>query len=176
MFQLRAVHPWESLTLHGSDDSSAVSRDGDSVLPRARSGTTVDSGTSGPRSAHGFNGDRQRNVILFGLQETESLFATKAIVDEIFESLAGRCVCISDLFRLGKRPSENVPDARPRPVLIELNSAWDRRLVLASKRELKERRESLELSVSSFMKIYQLSSSDRLVLVLGPLRLPTTVM
>lgn len=82
--------------------------------------------------------DRLSNLILFGLEEKSSLSDTKASVDEVLEYIVGRPIGISDLLRLGRpnQPSESVK--RPRPVLIKLSTAWDRRLVLASRRKLKD--------------------------------------
>ena len=85
---------------------------------------------------------RELNLILFGLQETSSIVETKKYVDEILAFIAGRPVSIKDLFRLGKLAKPSSPSAsisqRPRPVLIKLVTAWDRRVVLFSKRKLKE--------------------------------------
>ncbi len=86
-----------------------------------------------------FDLQRQSNLILFGLPEQGSLIETKSAVDEVLESLAGRPVPIKDLVRLGKLNAQTGgPPQRPRPVLIKFSTAWDRRLVLASKRKLKE--------------------------------------
>ncbi len=68
---------------------------------------------------------------------------TKSTVDEILEFLAGHPVGVSDLVRLGHRikqpnPDPDFPAQHPRPVLVRLSTVWDRRLVLASKRKLKE--------------------------------------
>ena len=67
------------------------------------------------------------NLILFGLPEA-SLLATKSGLDEAF--------------RLGRKP--NLPNAaadpsiRPTPLLIKRANAWDRQLLLASRRKLKD--------------------------------------
>ena len=82
-------------------------------------------------------------LILFGLQETGSIVESKQLVDEILLSITGRSIPIKDLFRLGKlvRPfsgSSASSLGKPRPVLIKLMTAWDRRVVLYSKRKLKD--------------------------------------
>ena len=83
---------------------------------------------------------RELNLILFGLEETSSIVETKQSVDEILAFIAGKPVSIKDMFRLGSRPSSSSASthARPRPVLLKLSTAWDRRVVLFSKRKLKD--------------------------------------
>jgi len=79
-------------------------------------------------------------AILFGLEECASLVDTKQQVDEILEFLTGKQIAIKDLFRLGRYKKKSGTPAhasRPRPVLIKLSTAWDRRIVLMSKRKLK---------------------------------------
>ena len=65
--------------------------------------------------------------------------ATKSDLDE---SLIGRSVEVLDAFRLGRKPNLPTaaadPSTRPRPLLIKCASAWDRRLLLASCRKLKD--------------------------------------
>jgi len=58
--------------------------------------------------------------------EQKSIIETKAIVDEVFEFLAGKSVLIKDIFRLGKYSSSS----RPRPLLIKLSAIWDQKLFL----------------------------------------------
>ena len=85
---------------------------------------------------------RELNLVLFGLQETSSIVETKEYVDEILNFIAGRPISIKDLFRLGRLARPSSPSAsisrRPRPVLIKLLTAWDRKVVLFSKRKLKD--------------------------------------
>ena len=73
------------------------------------------------------------NLVLFGLPENHSLIE---IVDEVLEFLAGKPVIIRDMFRLGKVNPTASSQSRPRPVLIKLSVAWDRKLVLLRKRNL----------------------------------------
>ena len=83
---------------------------------------------------------RETNLILFGLSETHSLIQSKEIIDDMLEFLAGKPVQIRDMFRLGKnnRSSTASDLSRPRPILIKLSMAWDRKLVLLRKRNLRE--------------------------------------
>ena len=87
-------------------------------------------------------GGREANLILFGLAETKSIVDTKALVDEILEFLIGRSILIKDMFRLGKYTQTSIGSSttcpRPRPLLLKLSTAWDRKLVLSSKHKLKD--------------------------------------
>ena len=58
-------------------------------------------------------------------------------MDEILEFLSGKSIQIKDMFRLGKFISQTT-SSRPRPVLIKLCTAWDRKLVLLCKSSLKD--------------------------------------
>ena len=77
---------------------------------------------------------RECNVIIFGLPEKKSIVETKSEVDQVLEFLVGRSISIRDLFRLGKFTHST----RPRPLLIKLATIWDRKLILAQKRKLRE--------------------------------------
>ena len=115
-----------------------------SSLPASDSGTGTTqqhSQRSQQSSSHSLGSGRQSNLILFGLEEKSTLSDTKSSVDEILTFLAGRPVAVNDLVRLGRSIKQSdpvLPTRRPRPVLIKLSTAWDRRLILASKRKLKE--------------------------------------
>ena len=81
--------------------------------------------------------DRSTNVILFGLPES-SLLETKSAIDDMFVHLIGKTVRMLDAFRLGRRKDTfNNLTARPRPILIKLDSCWDKRLILSACRKLK---------------------------------------
>ena len=41
--------------------------------------------------------NRESNVILFGVPEGKSIIESKAVVDEIFEFLAGKPIAINDI-------------------------------------------------------------------------------
>jgi len=81
------------------------------------------------------------SLIVFGLPEAKSLPDLRQSVDELLTFLVGRSVPLNDLFRLGRLKQPDVPMAsplaRPRPIILKLASAWDRRLVLSAVRELK---------------------------------------
>ena len=91
--------------------------------------------------------DRSRSLILFGLPESP-LKATKSALDEISESnhLIGKTFVVQDTFHLGRKPTPPSSDSSttspvynscPHPLLIKCGNAWDRRLLLAARRELK---------------------------------------
>ena len=77
--------------------------------------------------------------MFFGLPEVESLLDLKKSVDELLNFLVGRSVPLNDLFHLGrqKKTSDSVVQCRPRPVMLQPLSSWDRRLVLSAVRKLK---------------------------------------
>ena len=80
--------------------------------------------------------DHSCNVVLFDLPEGRSLVESKKVVDEILEFLSGKSIQIKDMFHLGKLISQTT-SSRPRPLLIKLCTAWDRKLVLLRKSSLK---------------------------------------
>ena len=81
----------------------------------------------------------RNNVIIFGLQE-KSLLDTKKDVESILEFLCGRLVPFNDAFRLGRFKGRD-SDHPPHPLLVKLSNVWDKRLILAAKRNLKDFRE-----------------------------------
>ena len=60
----------------------------------------------------------------------------KSAIDDMSTHLIGKSIRVTDAFRLGRRSEVN-PQSRPRPILIKLESCWDKRLLLASSRKLK---------------------------------------
>ena len=85
--------------------------------------------------------DRCCNVILFGLPEKKSLAKEKCCIDEVLKFVAGKPVLWNDAFRLGRKKSSDdfaSMDVRPHPLLVKVNSVWDRRLLLSAKSKLRE--------------------------------------
>ena len=82
---------------------------------------------------------REVNLILFGLSEQGSILDTKDVVDELLEFLAGKPMQIKDMFQLGKvtRSSGTGTSVRPRPILLKLFTAWDHKLVLLRRGNLR---------------------------------------
>ena len=87
---------------------------------------------------------RRSNIIVFGVAESQSIVHDKDKIDEILNYAVGRNVPVVDAFRLGKlkhsaeQPGVGTSEARPRPILVKLGCAWDRRVVLLAKRKLQE--------------------------------------
>ena len=84
--------------------------------------------------------DRRCNLILFGLPEKKSLADEKSCIDEVLKFVAGKPILWNDAFRLGRRKTSDdlaSLDVRPRPLLVKVNSVWDRRL-LSAKTKLRE--------------------------------------
>ena len=82
--------------------------------------------------------NRESNLILFGVPEEGSIVEAKRTVDEVFEFLSGKQVQIKDIFRLGRFKRSQSSSSRPRPLLIKLCTAWDRKLILLRKTKLRE--------------------------------------
>lgn len=80
---------------------------------------------------------RQQYLSLFGLSEKHSLIESKCIVDEMFEFLVNKPMVIKDLVRIG-RSKKGEGASEDVPLLVKLDSVWDRRLLLASKSKLKQ--------------------------------------
>ena len=78
--------------------------------------------------------DHAMNVILHGVAEDKDPRKWRSSVDDILLFIAGRPVEIQDAMRIGGRYRQD----RVRPVLVKLRSIWDRRLLLSSRRKLKD--------------------------------------
>jgi len=76
--------------------------------------------------------DRSANVVVFGIKESSDMSVWRQDVANAFLHVLGHEVGISDMFRIGKFVS-----GRIRPIIVRLQSAWDRRLLLSSAFKLK---------------------------------------
>ena len=59
-------------------------------------------------------------------------------MDEVFEFLSGKQLHIKDMFRLGRLKKSQSSSSPPRPLLIKLCTAWDRKLILLRKSKLRD--------------------------------------
>ena len=75
--------------------------------------------------------DRQCNVVVFGIPENSDRNSWRNKVLEVLRHAAGHEISVSDAFRLGRYNT-----AKCRPVLVKLQSVWDRRTVLSGSRKL----------------------------------------
>ena len=75
--------------------------------------------------------DRQCNMIVFGIAESSDRNVWRNKVLEVLRHAAGHEIMVSDAFRLGRYNS-----ASCRPVLVKMQSIWDRRTVLSGSRKL----------------------------------------
>ena len=121
-----------------------------STAPVSNPGSlSASSEKSGAGQAHKHSSpiSRSNRIILFNLPE-KSLVETKSAIDEISEFLIGKTVNIRNAVRLGQRKSSDTDSAftRPRPILITLESDWDKRLLLSKCRNLK--------SFSTYERLY----------------------
>ena len=67
---------------------------------------------------------------------------TSKTENDLYQFIFTNKTCIYDAFRLGRKkvPENLIDPPRPRPVLIKLCNEWDRRILLASRRKLKDYR------------------------------------
>ena len=71
--------------------------------------------------------DRSRNIVVTGVAEDRNDKVWRSNVVAVLQVAAGRDVQILDAFRLGGRFTAG----KTRPILVKLQSAWDRRVVLS---------------------------------------------
>lgn len=71
--------------------------------------------------------DRSRNVVMFGIPENDSPAIWQQCVSDVLAYTLGHSVQVADTLRLGRPVAGKV-----RPILVCLQSAWDRRLILSS--------------------------------------------
>jgi hypothetical protein len=71
--------------------------------------------------------DWSRNVVVTGITEDNNFRQWHSKLTNVLQLAAGREVIIIDVFRLGRFK----PD-RARPILVKLNSVWDKRLILSN--------------------------------------------
>lgn len=89
--------------------------------------------------------DRSRNVVLFGIPENgPSDGSWRDTVAEVLKMATGRTVGIQDAFRLGKQMTAE----KRRPVLVKLQSVWDRRAVVAGSWKLSTADEMKDIFIS----------------------------
>ena len=77
-------------------------------------------------STAGDTTDRTRNVVIFGVEDNTDQSTLRNVVTRAVSVAAGRDVTVDDAFRLGRRSS----NGKPRPILVKLHSAWDRRMIV----------------------------------------------
>jgi len=75
--------------------------------------------------------DRSRNVVIFGVEESQVVSSWRDAVVNTLHLAAGRDVMITDAFRLGCFTA-----GRIRPILVKLNSTWDRSAVIGGSYKL----------------------------------------
>ena len=92
----------------------------------AAAGNTITSQTPQPDI------NRSMNIIVFGIAENTNISVWRASIDDIFTFIVSREIVVADAFRLGKYADDKI-----RPVLVKLNSAWDKRVILRGSWKLK---------------------------------------
>ena len=64
--------------------------------------------------------------------------AWRSDVDTVLQCVVGHTVDVVDMFRLGRFAPNS---SRPRPILVKLRVAWDKRIILSNSRSLKQFRQ-----------------------------------
>jgi len=76
--------------------------------------------------------DRSCNIVLFGVDDCNGNDSTmRSKVDDILLCVNGQPVVVRDMFRLGRYQA-----GKNRPILVKLQSAWDRRIILSKRSTL----------------------------------------
>ena len=75
--------------------------------------------------------DRQSNVVINGISENRDRNMWSNNVRKVLHCAAGYEVVVSDAFRIGR-----YCESKCRPVLVKLNSIWDKRIVVNGSRRL----------------------------------------
>lgn len=152
-----------SASVASNKPSSSYAAATASGLPQSKAANLIPHNSVIPRKSLPLD-DRTSNLILFGLPEGSSLVETKKNVDEMLEFLSGKPIQIRDIFRLGKYTEKPSTSFYSRPVLIKLCTAWDRKLVLLRKSNLRHfriKRLFLREDVSPDHRLRQRSSSQK---------------
>jgi len=76
--------------------------------------------------------DRVNNIVMFGIPEDPSLIIWRKTVEDALRHVNDSDVAISDLYRVGRYAAGKV-----RPVVVKLQSSWDKRLILINCKKLK---------------------------------------
>lgn len=94
-------------------------------------------------------------TLMSGVPESRSIVHDKSKIDKILSYAVGRNVPVVDAFRLGKlkhyaeQPEGNASDVRPRPILVKLGYACNRRVVLLAERKLQEFESGMQVLCAS---------------------------
>jgi hypothetical protein len=100
----------------------------DSLKAQANIPNTINSGQSKSSTI-----DRSMNVVLTGIAENRNATIWRDVAAQALNLAAGVQIDIIDAFRLGR-----FTEGKTRPVLVKLNSIWNRRLVIAGARKLRD--------------------------------------
>lgn len=110
-----------------------------------------------PSSVNTNDHDRSLNVIVFGVKEEKDITIWRRKVDDILKFVVGREVGIADMYRLGQ-----FRDGKTRPILVKLETVWDRRLILYSCRKLASYPDRVFVSADEPIEVRRKQTFDRL--------------
>ena len=108
--------------------------------------------------------DRKMNIVIFGVQEDRDASIWRHSVDEILTYVTGHTVDIVDTFRLGRFADNSGGSQRkPRPILVKLRVAWDRRTILSRCSSLKHfHQRGIFIAADESIEIRRKNTFDRL--------------
>jgi hypothetical protein len=78
--------------------------------------------------------DSAMNIIITGIPEDRDPIQWRNKVEDVLQFVVGHQIEAVDMFRVGGRFQEG----RTRPILVKLRSVWDRRMIISSRRKLKD--------------------------------------
>jgi len=125
-------------------------------VPALSNASSVASGTTSIRPG---NIDRSRSIVIFGVEDSRDNVWHNTVL-EALRTAAGRDVMINDAVRLG-----SPTPGKKRPVLVKLQSVWDRRTVLSGSWRLSSTAgfERIFISPDEPLEARRRRSLDRLV-------------
>lgn len=77
--------------------------------------------------------DRSMNLMLFGVSEDKDAAVCRRKVDQVLQFVSGNSVDVLDMFRVGRFAQNKLW-----PIIIELRTIWDNRIILSKCSKLKE--------------------------------------
>lgn len=105
---------------------------------------SLNSRTEAERQVGDTHFDRSMNVVLTGIVENRDATVWRDVVMQALNYAAGTRVDVIDAFRLGR-----FVNGKKRPILVKLNSVWNRRLILAGARKLRATQELCRVFITA---------------------------
>lgn len=101
--------------------------------------------------------DRSFNIIMFGVAEDRDASAWRKKVDEALRFVTGSAVSTVDMFRIGKFTADKV-----RPIVVKLQSIWDKRTILGNSKKLREFGQPIFVSADESLEVRRKRIMERI--------------